>query len=122
MLQVLLGNFHHKAVRIVPEAQMDCRELAGDLYRAFTAAGWVRDDIGLNDAVREMIVTKSGIHILGKYHDPSQVGSKVMDVLRAFVVGGLGYLAALPEDDPADVVILIGPKGGRGSLPLTLPK
>lgn len=122
MLRVLLGNFHHKTVRIVPEAQMDCRELAGDLNRAFTAAGWVRDDIGLNDTVREIIVTKAGMHILGKYQDPDQVGSKVLDILRAFAVGGIGYLAALPKDDPADVVILIGPKRGRGFVSLEMPK
>jgi hypothetical protein len=97
---------------------MDCRALAGELCRTFETADWNLDLAGDNDTVNQIIVTRSGIHILGKYQDPNQTGSKVMDVLQPFFGGGIGYVAALPEDDTADVVIFVGPKGGRASLPL----
>jgi hypothetical protein len=118
-IQLLTGHLRHignGAVRILADGQLDCHELTGDLVRAFKEAQWDMDWTGEKE-IPLSIYPHAGIHILGKYEDPQQRGSKVMHVLQPFIGGGIGYVAALPDEDTADVVICVWPKPGRSSLP-----
>lgn len=59
----------------------------------------------------------SGIAVLRKYPVENQPAVKVMELHESLVKRGLRFAATLPENDKADVLIVIGPKQARSSWP-----
>jgi hypothetical protein len=104
------------SVRISPDAQTDCRELASSLYHIFKDAGWTLEQIPSGGITWES-AGASGIAVLGKYPADNEPGSKVLKLLVPLVKGGLQFSASLENNDRADVLIIIGPKQARTSLP-----
>jgi hypothetical protein len=108
-----LSKIGKYSVRISPDAQTDCRELAASFYSIFHEAGWTLEQIP--SGVTWESAGDSGISILGKYPAENEPANKVMDALVPLVKGGLHFAAGLDKNDKADVLIIIGPKQARSS-------